>query len=1077
MVKIFVPFGIKDKHIDPNPTNSIPSPETLKTIRPNIPSTSTNTTRTHILPNTFQTPDTLSTPPKHNPIIYSPTPSQLLQDQDGCQTSTTCHQSSPPSQTLDRDIIEPTDANNDSKSPITLPDPTCQSDTTNPPTQISQTQHKDKKEIIIAQQNLQRSPHGMLELRDLSDTISADLLFICEHHTIHNKVSSIPSTFTAFHHPTNHKAAIISTNNRTKVSILQQHTCELMCSALVNNYIVMCCVYLPPRCDSLDTILNLLESLITNYRQNPIILAGDFNSRHEAWDDVSNPQGVALFNFTNQHSLIINGGPLPTFSNHNGSSVIDLIITNQRAQSMLSTFQQISVLDTVHSDHAPQIIYLNSFTAPVHRNHLKSTWMFDESQADWEGFESSIENHNFLISDPNSNIDDTIHTLVDTIFTCANNHIPLKKSPVISSSRPPYWDDEVIESHKLLKKLKRSLKPNDPNASSYALKKSQFKELVNNKMNAFWQAIVNDHHGTSQFSPWGNTYHIISNKLNPKNRAVPILEGANPHGIIPPVLEHFFPTANATSSSSRQITPPKLISSDKLPQSLFKLIPFDAFTNIINNLNIKKAPGPDNISNGLLKHLPLSAIRIIYIIVLNCLHYSYFPTVWKTATVKLMLKPGKKDHTSLSSYRPISLTSHLSKLLESIIHTHLYHHIERHHLLTNTQFGFRTGRSTIHVLENIFTTISTSSTRFCAVANFDFRGAFDNISHQLILDSINSFTYPLNTNITNIVKSYLYNRTYTMSLANNLTIYHHTQGKGCPQGGILSPILWNIGVNSLLVELKEIPHIKVFAFADDISVVLSANQIQQIESSIHLVLNVFQRWKDLSSVELNISKCNLMFYKNCATIQNCPLNIVQSVKVLGITFDHKLKCNDHVINKVAKFKKFFNIIMASLYKQGPVSSATKLLIYNCAIRPSLTYGCQIWADRINKVTWSKLESAQHQVLRACISGYRDISMIDTRCLTRSISLQDYVTTLNTCHRQNPKPIPMLPNTFIYTNYFDTSSVSYNVSIHTTKSNSDIIPTFITKQDNQLVHTNTIRHPSTVCAFDSELYAMTSASAT
>ena len=88
-----------------------------------------------------------------------------------------------------------------------------------------------------------------------------------------------------------------------------------------------------------------------------------------------------------------------------------------------------------------------------------------------------------------------------------------------------------------------------------------------------------------------------------------------------------------------------------------------------------------------------------------------------------MLKPGKKDHSSLSSYRPISLTSHISKLLESIIHTHLYYHIERHHLLSNTQFGFRTGRSTIHVLENIFTTITTSSTRFCAVANFDFRGA------------------------------------------------------------------------------------------------------------------------------------------------------------------------------------------------------------------------------------------------------------------------------------------------------------------------------------------------------------------
>lgn len=84
----------------------------------------------------------------------------------------------------------------------------------------------------------------------------------------------------------------------------------------------------------------------------------------------------------------------------------------------------------------------------------------------------------------------------------------------------------------------------------------------------------------------------------------------------------------------------------------------------------KCSSGLDKIPPIVLKHLPNNILIDLTIICNNCLNLSYFPKSWKIAKVLTIHKKDKDPH-SPSSYRPISLTPSLSKVLEIIIDKHI----------------------------------------------------------------------------------------------------------------------------------------------------------------------------------------------------------------------------------------------------------------------------------------------------------------------------------------------------------------------------------------------------------------------
>ena len=81
-----------------------------------------------------------------------------------------------------------------------------------------------------------------------------------------------------------------------------------------------------------------------------------------------------------------------------------------------------------------------------------------------------------------------------------------------------------------------------------------------------------------------------------------------------------------------------------------------------------------------------------------------FPSKLKTSKTIPIFKAG--DHTCCDNYRPISLLSSISKILEKVVATNLVNHLEINNLLFENQFGFLRGRSTLHNITILTSKIS-----------------------------------------------------------------------------------------------------------------------------------------------------------------------------------------------------------------------------------------------------------------------------------------------------------------------------------------------------------------------------------
>ncbi len=78
----------------------------------------------------------------------------------------------------------------------------------------------------------------------------------------------------------------------------------------------------------------------------------------------------------------------------------------------------------------------------------------------------------------------------------------------------------------------------------------------------------------------------------------------------------------------------------------------------------------------------------------------YVPRLWKEANVTPIFKKGNKSITA--NYRPISLTSIVGKMLESVIVKNIRDRLEDYRLINHSQHGFMPGKSCLSLLLSFY---------------------------------------------------------------------------------------------------------------------------------------------------------------------------------------------------------------------------------------------------------------------------------------------------------------------------------------------------------------------------------------
>ncbi|VDH93334.1 Hypothetical predicted protein [Mytilus galloprovincialis] len=211
----------------------------------------------------------------------------------------------------------------------------------------------------------------------------------------------------------------------------------------------------------------------------------------------------------------------------------------------------------------------------------------------------------------------------------------------------------------------------------------------------------------------------------------------------------------------------------------------------IYRLRTGTAPGPDQQFAEFYKHAGDKFTEALVTMMNIIWQKGELPTEWKMADVKFLRKPGKTSYYSSSSYRPISLTCIICKLMERVILERIVAYIEGHRLIDLTQEGFRKNHSTTNALLRLVQTIADGFNEDESTLAWlvDLEKAYDSIWREGLMIKLHKLGIKGKTWLW--INSFLTNRTARCMLNNFFGEQFDTK-IGLPQGSVLSPTLFNI---------------------------------------------------------------------------------------------------------------------------------------------------------------------------------------------------------------------------------------------------------------------------------------------
>ena len=851
--------------------------------------------------------------------------------------------------------------------------------------------------VRFLQQNARKSLIATKEILNNINYSKPDIVLIQEPYTSNsNQMLGLPLNSKLHYVNTSKpKSGILVTNRGLYTELLSNFSNSNITTIkiqLQSTSLIICNVYIEPNSLTSDQI-NLLSNLLDTFKHQPIILTGDFNSRHHLWHDTTtNNQGIILAELINDYELSIHNTKDPTCITTNGSSIIDLTLTNNKASSYIidwhSSKQPNSIFDHV------SISFTYNHQQRIPTKTINSTSKFNENKADWQKFKDCFNSDVF--NQLNISINNIQHTqdidkcaldLTKFIQEAAYKSIPTKKHNP-RKNYTPWWDKDLTLMQITVRNL-RNLYSHEKNTIVKQMKYEQYKRYRNkyvraiyNKKQQKWREFLEE---SSSSNTWGNTYKMIKATTNPKTYTLPILDNAQPHQhgtIIENILDAIFPDDNQLL----QHTPTQ--TSNILNQEQLTITP-EYIETLIKSTNNKKSPGPDYITNQMLKQLKDTISPTLAALFTKCFILGHFPSCWKNTSLIIFPKPNKTEYHTPKNYRPISLISNISKILEKIIQSRLQNYIRDNNLQNENQHGFTQQKSTITALYNITNDIINNKTnnKLTSMLSVDYSGAFDNANWQIITKNMDTMNIP--SQYTQIIQSYLTNRTVSYKYNNHTRTKKLT--KGCPQGSPLSPTLWNILINSLLNSFN-IPSAHIHAYADDITVICTGNTPNQLHDTLQKTLTFINVWSNNNFLTINTQKTQIIhFHKKTlntpVTLNNNHIEIVDKIKILGISLQNhqhrnKINFNTHIENIISKTTRIKNTLFNFCKNTYGINTRKRQNLYKGLIRPVLTYGSEIWINHITKKQIQKLESTQHQILRHSIMGYRTISKACTTLLTR-----------------------------------------------------------------------------------------------
>ena len=508
-------------------------------------------------------------------------------------------------------------------------------------------------------------------------------------------------------------------------------------------------VYAPPiRSSPTDGRTDSFSPSILPSSRNLFIL-GDFNCHHPLWDSrgTSDPRGEEVFDWVISSDLLpLNDPDTPTLLHRSSGSRSSPDISF--APSTLAFSCSWEVLQDLGSDHLP--ILLSIPLSPVfHPNERPPSFNFQKAR--WDDFASYFDSHCPTAEEYSSlSLSSSAALFTSLAMNATKSSIPFGRI-----KRPPkaWWSAEVEEAVGERRRAFATAHRSDEDRQAYISASRRASSVI----------------AKAKAEAWQTTCTSLSPKSNPKSvhsllRSIagsPSSSSSSPNfpdcsspresaSVYAAYLRSHFSVSQPKTLRSRArgyLTELRQATCSVESHSSF-CSPFSPaeFLAAASNPSSSTATGPDKVAYPMLKHLPRSGMDFLLHIFNLSWSSHFFPSIWKTSSIIPIHKMGK-PLDSPASFRPISLTSCVSKLFERIILSRLLFFLESNSILSPRQAGFRPGRSTLDQILYLSQSISDGFNKprpgsRTILSTIDFAKAFDSVWHPALFHKLISAGLP-----------------------------------------------------------------------------------------------------------------------------------------------------------------------------------------------------------------------------------------------------------------------------------------------------------------------------------------------
>ena len=464
------------------------------------------------------------------------------------------------------------------------------------------------------------------------------------------------------------------------------------------------------------------------------------------------------------------------------------------------------------------------------------------------------------------------------------------------------------------------------------------------------------------------------------------------------------------------------------PFKFSRISEMDIF-RICRQLKPKLSSGADFISTKLLKEIvPLIITPLHYLINLS-LETGFVPKEFKIAKIVPVFKEG--DCHDFNNYRPISLLSSFSKLMEKIVSRQLLRFIHIHGILNKQQYGFRSGHNTshpvLHLTDKVYSAFNQKPAAKTLAIFIDLKKAFDTVDHSILLSKLDHYGIRDTSNLW--FKNYLDSREQFVSI-NGIESEREKIVCGVPQGSVLGPLLFLIFIN----DLPNATEFLTLLFADDTTFQISGVDIDQLFTMANSELEKSSAWFKANKLTLNVKKTKYMIFSDQnVTANSNKLHIgsqyIEQVgsnckekyfKFVGHVIDDKLNWEGHV-QHITKKLASANFGINSSKKFIPLK--IRKTLYYSLFESHLNFGNLLWGCAKNKFI-NKIENLQKKCVRnVALKNYR----AHTEPIFKSLGFLKFTDKLSYCrstfmHQYRHKKLPSS-----FTGIFNEATMSEGVN--------------------------------------------------